>query len=305
MRQRSERASTGTGRRSSSDRSRRSGSIESALISQRYEALRRVLPEPAFVANSSGDLEILSAPATDRPDPLPRLIHGSHIRETDLPEPAKLAIVAGIQRALAKDDPVSVKYKLTKNSRPYQFEIRLTRLNRSEVLGIVRDVTSSRKPEVKQRMVSGSPASETLTVQKKSVTLKEVQKQIDQERKIFRHQISQELALAVMPIVARMKERARPSQLREAQFLEAQLNAILAMDIDPFWERYSALTPREMELCELLKGGLSSKQISQRLNVSLATVHKHREQIRRKLGFQHKRVNLSSYLRLHALPVRN
>jgi DNA-binding NarL/FixJ family response regulator len=127
---------------------------------------------------------------------------------------------------------------------------------------------------------------------------------LEQERRVFRHQISQELARAVMPIVQRMKERARPSQRREAQFLEAQLNAILATDIDPFWERYSALTPREMELCELLKGGLSSRQVSQTMNVTLATVHKHREQIRRKLGFQHKRVNLSAYLRLHTLPVR-
>jgi DNA-binding CsgD family transcriptional regulator len=42
--------------------------------------------------------------------------------------------------------------------------------------------------------------------------------------------------------------------------------------------------------------------MSDRLNVSLATIHKHREQIRRKLGFQGKRVNLGSYLRLHATP---
>ena len=114
MRQRSERASTGTGRRSSSDRTRRSKSIESAPVSQRYEALRRILREPTFVANVSGDLEILSDSLTEQTGALPPLFHGRHIRDTSLPEPVKLALMEGIQRALNTDDPVRIKCNLTK-----------------------------------------------------------------------------------------------------------------------------------------------------------------------------------------------
>lgn len=303
MRQRSERASTGTGRRSSSDRSRRSKNIESAPVSQRYEALRRTLQEPTFVANASGDLEILSDSLTEQTGALTHLIHGRHIRDTNLPEPVKLALMKGIQRALNTDDPVRIECNLTRPSRPARLEIQLTGLNPSEVLGIIRDVTTSTQATEKRTMrTRREPRGTKVTARNIPTKILEF---LERERRVFRHQISQELASAVMPIVARMKDRARPSQRREAEFMEAQLNAILATDIDPFWERYAALTPREMELCELLKGGLSSRQVSQQLNVSLATVHKHREQIRRKLGFQHKRVNLSSYLRLHALPVRS
>ena len=304
MRQRSERAGTGTGRRSSSDRSRRSRSIESEPVSQRYEALRRVLQEPTFVANVNGDLEILSAPMKEKEGSLPHLIHGRHIRDTNLPEPVKLALMEGIRRALRTDDPVRIKCNVTRQSQPTRFEIQLTCLNPSEVLGIIRDVTTSTQATGKRETMRTRQEPRGSKVSARIIPTRTLEF-LERERRVFRHQISQELASAVMPIVARMKDRARPSQRREAEFMEAQLNAILATDIDPFWERYAALTPREMELCELLKGGLSSKQVSQQLNVSLATVHKHREQIRRKLGFQHKRVNLSSYLRLHTLPVRS
>jgi DNA-binding CsgD family transcriptional regulator len=278
MRQRSERASTGAGRRSSSDRSRRKSiTVDLESVSTPYEALLCVLPETPFVANAQGRLSLIRPPDSRQDIPPFVMIDGSYIRDTSLPGPAKLAFMKAVQRALTEHAPVVIQLNLKNHAKDWYVEISLARFSTSEVMGIVRTVhTSTPEP--------GHPD--------------------EAERRVFRHQISQELASAVIPIVTRMKDRARPSQRREAQFLEAQLFAILATDLDPFWERYSALTPREMELCVLLKGGLSSKQISQQLEVSLATVHKHREQIRRKLGFQHKRINLSSYLKLHALPVR-
>ena len=59
---------------------------------------------------------------------------------------------------------------------------------------------------------------------------------------------------------------------------------------------YSKLSPREAEICGLIKNGNSSKAIASALHVSLATVNKHREAIRRKLGLTNKHINLVSFL---------
>ena len=81
--------------------------------------------------------------------------------------------------------------------------------------------------------------------------------------------------------------------------LEDNLQAIIRKDIDLFKERYARLTPRELEICDMIRKGLSSKQISFDLNLSVATVQKHREQIRKKLAITNKSINLGSYLRSH------
>jgi DNA-binding CsgD family transcriptional regulator len=57
------------------------------------------------------------------------------------------------------------------------------------------------------------------------------------------------------------------------------------------------LTPREIEICNLIRGGMSSKEIAHLLDVTDKTVETHRRNIREKLGILNKRVNLASLLR--------
>ena len=60
---------------------------------------------------------------------------------------------------------------------------------------------------------------------------------------------------------------------------------------------FSKLSPREIEICSLIKIGETSKEIAKALKISAATVQKHREAIRRKLGLTNRDVNLPSYLK--------
>jgi DNA-binding NarL/FixJ family response regulator len=68
-------------------------------------------------------------------------------------------------------------------------------------------------------------------------------------------------------------------------------------DSGGFAENYKRLSPREAEVCELIRDGKSSKEIAGVLNVSVQTVSKHRFTIRRKLEIANKNINLSTYLR--------
>ena len=57
------------------------------------------------------------------------------------------------------------------------------------------------------------------------------------------------------------------------------------------------LTPKEIEVCNLVKAGFANKDISRFLNISRQTVEGHRKKIRHKLGISNKNINLTTYLR--------
>jgi DNA-binding CsgD family transcriptional regulator len=59
----------------------------------------------------------------------------------------------------------------------------------------------------------------------------------------------------------------------------------------------SGLTYTENQVCELIKIGFSTKEIAEKLNVSIDTVHTHRKNIRKKLGLSDKNINLYSYIK--------
>ncbi|MCX6356103.1 MAG: helix-turn-helix transcriptional regulator [Candidatus Aureabacteria bacterium] len=56
------------------------------------------------------------------------------------------------------------------------------------------------------------------------------------------------------------------------------------------------LTPREIEICNMIKGGLSGKEIAELLRISFKTVERHRNDIRRKFKIVGKKVNLITFL---------
>ena len=79
--------------------------------------------------------------------------------------------------------------------------------------------------------------------------------------------------------------------------LETTLTTIVGRDFDQFKSDLAKLTPRELDICEHIREGRSSKDIAALLNISSQTVHKHRQLIRRKLRISNKAVNLATYLR--------
>jgi len=60
---------------------------------------------------------------------------------------------------------------------------------------------------------------------------------------------------------------------------------------------FHRLSPRETEICNLLKAGSTNKEIAEALGISASTVQKHREIIRRKLQLTNRRINLITYLK--------
>ena len=166
------------------------------------------------------------------------------------------------------------------------------------ILGTAFDITERKYAENRLRSATRELRRERQELSEKNMALKQILDHLENERQEFKQEISQEIERSITPYLQRLK-LAIGTENRELKALEDNLQVIIRKDIDLFKERYARLTPRELEICDMIRKGLSSKQISFDLNLSVATVQKHREQIRKKLAITNKSVNLGSYLRSH------
>ena len=159
------------------------------------------------------------------------------------------------------------------------------------VSAIVRSRAEKKLREANEKLVKESRA-----LHDKNIAMREVLSQIEEDKQAIRQQISTNVEEALLPLVARIKKQSRESDRQLIELLEQYLKDISSPFMDSLRSSFSKLTPRELEVCHMIKAGRPSKDIASLLNVSLLTVHKHREQIRRKLGLKNSNINLSSYL---------
>jgi DNA-binding CsgD family transcriptional regulator len=129
---------------------------------------------------------------------------------------------------------------------------------------------------------------------RQNAALREVLVQIEGERRRFARKIRGCLQREVLPLVRRMKDEAGESGKTAAALLLGVLENLPGTDLNGGFEDYN-LSPRETEICGLVRGGMPSKEIAVFLGLSEPTVERHRHNIRKKIGID-KDVSLASYL---------
>ena len=96
----------------------------------------------------------------------------------------------------------------------------------------------------------------------------------------------------ILPIPSRTRRERKAMKL-----IEKHLRDLTSMFGPPLAQSRHRLSPREVEIANLVKDGQSSRNIAGTLNISVKTVETIRNKIRRKLGLVNKSVNLTSYFR--------
>lgn len=134
------------------------------------------------------------------------------------------------------------------------------------------------------------------TLHQKNIALQEVLGQIEDGKRAMAAQIQANIDRIAMPILESMERRSVHSSEHVVKLLRECLTDIAAPFISRLDTRPVNLSPRELQICNMIRSGLSSKQIASSLNTSLLTVNKQRNQIRRKLGIANQKVNLVTYL---------
>jgi DNA-binding CsgD family transcriptional regulator len=80
------------------------------------------------------------------------------------------------------------------------------------------------------------------------------------------------------------------------EIMEANIHECLTHEGNPRPSTYSALTPREIQVADLIKEGKTGKEIASILNISTRSVFHHRDNIRKKLNIKNSKTNLRSFL---------
>jgi DNA-binding CsgD family transcriptional regulator len=101
----------------------------------------------------------------------------------------------------------------------------------------------------------------------------------------------------VLPYIERLKSgRISKRDMSFVSILESNLINI----ISPFSHRLSSrhlnLTPKELQVANLIKEGRTTKEISEMMGICAGAVALHRNHVRTKLGIKGKKINLQSYL---------
>jgi PAS domain S-box-containing protein len=167
---------------------------------------------------------------------------------------------------------------------PYDFVLRL-----EEIV----DMVMIRVREIRQ---SDNLDQERRTLAEKNVALKEIMSSIEAEKMEIRQQIAATIDQVLKPAVNRLIRRNGSINKTYYDLLKFNLDE-LATSTGGTLHISSKLSPREMEICAMIKNGFSSKDIAEALDIALVTVQKHREVIRRKLGLTNKNINLTTHLR--------
>jgi len=135
-------------------------------------------------------------------------------------------------------------------------------------------------------------------LEKANAALKLLMESAEERRRDLENTIHSSLKTTIFPILDQLRaENLSESVKYLLQSLEYGLtNIFSSFGLGPAQEA-ALLTPKEARLCELIRSGLTSKQVAEVMGISPSTVIVHRTNIRRKLGLAGSQDNLSTYLR--------
>ncbi len=164
------------------------------------------------------------------------------------------------------------------------------------IISVERDISGRLKAEEDLKHTCAALEVEKRRLEEKNIAFREAMNAVETEKNKMRDEVIVNINKIVLPIVKRIRLKGGTSR-ELLDLLEKSLGALVSSFGRRLTESDLRLTPKEMEVANMVKSGLTTKEISGLLNASTQTVDKHRSNIRRKLGLANQGVNLVSYLR--------
>jgi DNA-binding NarL/FixJ family response regulator len=130
-----------------------------------------------------------------------------------------------------------------------------------------------------------------------NAALKVLLKQRDTDKREVEEKILLNVKELVLPHLEKLKKRNLDQKsLSDLKIMEANLNNIVSPFTHKLLSKFIVLTPREIQIANMIREGRATKEIAEIMSVSLSAIKLHRYHIRNKLGLIDQKVNLQSYL---------
>ena len=137
----------------------------------------------------------------------------------------------------------------------------------------------------------------TRELEESNVALKVLLKQRDNDKNHLENNVLTNIKQLILPYIDKIRNHHPDKEtLTSLSILESNLKEIVSPFAHKLSSDYLGLTPKEIDISNLIVGGKQDKEISKILNISPETVKSHRQNIRKKLGIYSKRANLRTHL---------
>ena len=154
-------------------------------------------------------------------------------------------------------------------------------------VGIKEDITERKKME---EMLQ----EQKEVLEQKNIALREVLEQVELGKEEIKNNVTANVENLLLPVIQKLM--LKKESCKYVQLLQRNLQELTSSFGVKLIDKKTKLTSREIEICNMVKNGLTSKEIAGLLNVSLRTTEKHRANIRKKLRISNKDLNLNSFL---------
>ena len=146
------------------------------------------------------------------------------------------------------------------------------------------------------KLVEEKLKEKTGELKRKNIALKEILSQLEMEKKEVRDSINANTDKLLLPLIKKLRINENSKNAKIYSLLESNIKNMTSDFGGKISSNLIKMSPKEIEVCDLVKNGFESKEISAFLNISIKTVETHRRNIRIKLGLSGKKINLYTYL---------
>lgn len=167
--------------------------------------------------------------------------------------------------------------------------------------GVATDITQrknieSREKEIKQKL-EYMVRERTEELENVNTTIKVLLEKTKTDRLEVEDRVIKNVEMVCLPILNRLAVQLPDKKLTHlVKAMELNLIELTSSFTSKLTDRKTTLSSSEIQVANLIKQGLSSKEMSDILNISVNTVNNHRANIRKKLHISGKKKNLRSYL---------
>jgi DNA-binding CsgD family transcriptional regulator len=137
---------------------------------------------------------------------------------------------------------------------------------------------------------------ERSALQESNAALRAVLARIGEEKQQIVRDLQAQIEKIILPILQVLFVEMPKEKRNYVEILRTNLEEIAAPFLQKLGPDHHSLTQTEINICNLIRNGLRTKEIAKLRGVSVATVHRHREHIRKKLKLNKAKVNLATHL---------
>ncbi len=169
---------------------------------------------------------------------------------------------------------------------------------------VLLDALAERIGSVAMRIAAEQEIQESnkqLMVERKALkeanaALRSVLTRIEEEKQKIYQDLQANVEKVLMPILHELILQLPSSQRQYMELLRTNLEDLVSPFVNHLSQTNLSLTTTEINICNMIRSGLQTKEIAEIRGVSIGTINRHRENIRRKLKITNSDKNLMTYL---------